>query len=357
MAASVTATSVFPAPPNPEPTVMTPDLSEGSRMPATVWRRHSAVFSRLARSFLPGGTTTPCRSARRDMAPLTPSLAGAGPPGPAASQVARSLPGNSVHHAPSSSEYSDIAFLQPPGWRSRTNRPAPRRIYQPGPGPIIPPPAIKSSRTGDLAVPAGDICTAGRIICGTVVPFRHRDLNIHTDHTRHSPREPSPSSPRHGAAYALQQAKRATLGCREAICTTLRRSAPADGTRSGPGARETRVTSDGGPAAGPGTPPPAKTSIPRLARPGIPRPLLARRGAGPPSARRVPILAAACVLVGVGLIVAWLGQRAEAVAQARPGITWSVSAASNKVTIRLTPGNGPSASHIVAGSRIVVSES
>src|SRR5215831_13564542 len=111
MAASVTATSVLPVPPKPEPTVITPDLSGGSRMPATVWRRHSAVFSRLARSRLPGGTTTPRRSARRDMAPLTPSVAGVSAPDD--SQEARSLPGNSVHHAPSSSEYSDIAFLQP----------------------------------------------------------------------------------------------------------------------------------------------------------------------------------------------------------------------------------------------------
>ena len=68
------------------------------------------------------------------------------------------------------------------------------------------------------------------------------------------------------------------------------------------------------------------------------------------------MLAAAGALVGVGLIVAWLGQRAEAAAQSRPGITWSVSAASNKVTIRLTPGSGPSAGDIVARSRIVVSE-
>jgi peptidoglycan/xylan/chitin deacetylase (PgdA/CDA1 family) len=61
--------------------------------------------------------------------------------------------------------------------------------------------------------------------------------------------------------------------------------------------------------------------------------------------------------VVVGLIVAWMGQRAEAVAHARPGITWSASAAANKVTIRLTPGSGPSAGHLVADSRIVVSES
>jgi peptidoglycan/xylan/chitin deacetylase (PgdA/CDA1 family) len=84
---------------------------------------------------------------------------------------------------------------------------------------------------------------------------------------------------------------------------------------------------------------------------------LPRRGSRPPSARRVPLLAAAGALVGVGLIVAWLGQRAEAAAQARPGITWSASAAANKVTIRLTPGSGPSAGHLVADSRIVVSES
>jgi peptidoglycan/xylan/chitin deacetylase (PgdA/CDA1 family) len=62
-------------------------------------------------------------------------------------------------------------------------------------------------------------------------------------------------------------------------------------------------------------------------------------------------------LVAVGLIVAWMGQRAEAAARARPGITWSVSAASNRATIRLTSGSGPSAGRIVAGSRIVVSES
>jgi peptidoglycan/xylan/chitin deacetylase (PgdA/CDA1 family) len=52
-----------------------------------------------------------------------------------------------------------------------------------------------------------------------------------------------------------------------------------------------------------------------------------------------------------------MGQRAEASAQDRPGITWSVSAAANNVTIRLTPGSGPSAGHIMADSRIVVSES
>src|SRR5207247_70470 len=155
MAASVTATSVFPVPPKPEPTVITPDLSEGSRMPATVWRRHSAVFSSLARSRLPGGTTRPCRSARRDMAPLTASLAGPHPP---------------------------------------------------------------------------------------------------------------------------QQANGPLLG-------VVRGYAP-------------------------------------LSRPGAPQPLPGRRGGRPPSGRRLPFLAAVGALVAVGLIVAWMGQRADAVARARPGITW-----------------------------------
>jgi peptidoglycan/xylan/chitin deacetylase (PgdA/CDA1 family) len=102
------------------------------------------------------------------------------------------------------------------------------------------------------------------------------------------------------------------------------------------------MTAGGGPVARPVIPRPA------AARPGMPRLAPTRRGA---------LLAAAGALVGVGLVVAWLGQRAEAVAQARPGITWSVSAASNTVTVRLAPGSGPTAGHVVAGSRVVVSES
>ena len=68
------------------------------------------------------------------------------------------------------------------------------------------------------------------------------------------------------------------------------------------------------------------------------------------------MLAGAGVLVVVGLIVAWMGQRAEAGAQASPGISWSASASTNKVTVRLTPGSGPSAAHVVTASRIVVTE-
>ena len=103
------------------------------------------------------------------------------------------------------------------------------------------------------------------------------------------------------------------------------------------------MTSDGGLATRPGPP-----RQPTPARPGVPT--LSRRGS-----RRLTLLAAGA-LVGVGLVVAWLGQRAEAMAQARPGVTWSVSAASNTVTVRLTPGSGPTAGHIMADSRIVVSE-
>src|SRR5215475_7756855 len=116
MAASVTATSVLPVPPKPEPTVITPDLSDGSRMAATSWRRRSAVASRLARSRLPGATTNPCLNARRETAPLTPSCAGAGIPedgGEGPDQAALSLPGKSVHHVPVSPEYWDIAPPRP----------------------------------------------------------------------------------------------------------------------------------------------------------------------------------------------------------------------------------------------------
>src|SRR5215470_14201027 len=112
MAASDTATSVLPVPPKPEPTVITPDLSEGSRIAATSWRRRSAVASRLARSRLPGATTRPCLSARLETAPLVPSCAGPGTPrdsGEGAGQLALSLPEKSGHHVPVSPECWDIA--------------------------------------------------------------------------------------------------------------------------------------------------------------------------------------------------------------------------------------------------------
>src|SRR5215470_17747981 len=117
MAASVTATSVLPVPPKPEPSVITPDLSDGSRIAAIVCARHSAIPSRLARSRLPGGTITPCLSARLDTAPRSPVVAGPRAPtegGKGASQGARSLPGNPVHHSPVSSGYWGIAIPPTP---------------------------------------------------------------------------------------------------------------------------------------------------------------------------------------------------------------------------------------------------
>src|SRR5271165_2594358 len=113
MAASVTATSVLPAPPKPEPTVITPDFTDRSRIPDILWRRHSAVASRLARSRLPRLNTTPRIKAPLGTPPLAPSGAGAPPPaegGDDAAQAALSLPGNSIH--PSSSGNSDITPSQ-----------------------------------------------------------------------------------------------------------------------------------------------------------------------------------------------------------------------------------------------------
>jgi peptidoglycan/xylan/chitin deacetylase (PgdA/CDA1 family) len=61
------------------------------------------------------------------------------------------------------------------------------------------------------------------------------------------------------------------------------------------------------------------------------------------------------VLVLVGLAVAWVGQRAAAVAAASPHLAWAVSPASNTVTIRLAPGSGPSGHRILARSHLTVS--
>jgi peptidoglycan/xylan/chitin deacetylase (PgdA/CDA1 family) len=60
-------------------------------------------------------------------------------------------------------------------------------------------------------------------------------------------------------------------------------------------------------------------------------------------------------LVVAGLAVAWLGQRADAAALAAPGVDWAVHPASNTVTIRLVPGNGPASRQILASSRLTVS--
>src|SRR5208282_5745800 len=117
MAASVTATSVLPVPPKPEPTVITPDFSDSSRIAAILWRRHSALSSRLARSRLPEVGASRCLTVRLDAARLTPPLADAGSPregGDGVAQAALSLPGNSVHHVPGSSGYWVIYILPSP---------------------------------------------------------------------------------------------------------------------------------------------------------------------------------------------------------------------------------------------------
>jgi peptidoglycan/xylan/chitin deacetylase (PgdA/CDA1 family) len=62
------------------------------------------------------------------------------------------------------------------------------------------------------------------------------------------------------------------------------------------------------------------------------------------------------VLVAAGLIVAWMGQRAVALASARPAVAWALDPASNTVTIRLRPGGGPSSRRILAGSHLTVSQ-
>ena len=67
-------------------------------------------------------------------------------------------------------------------------------------------------------------------------------------------------------------------------------------------------------------------------------------------------LAAAGTLVGLGLVVAWLGQRADAAAQAKPQVAWTLSAASNTVAIRLAPWSSPQGRNVLARRRIVVSE-
>jgi len=59
-------------------------------------------------------------------------------------------------------------------------------------------------------------------------------------------------------------------------------------------------------------------------------------------------------LVLVGLAVAWMGQRAEAVASDQPGVVWRLSPASNTVTIRLTPGSGPLGRQVLAHSHLTV---
>jgi peptidoglycan/xylan/chitin deacetylase (PgdA/CDA1 family) len=71
---------------------------------------------------------------------------------------------------------------------------------------------------------------------------------------------------------------------------------------------------------------------------------------------RLTVFAMTGMLVAAGLIVAWMGQRAVALASARPAVAWVLDPATNTVTIRLRPGGGPSSHQILARSHLFVSE-
>jgi len=88
----------------------------------------------------------------------------------------------------------------------------------------------------------------------------------------------------------------------------------------------------------------------------VPRRVAARLRRRPPLDRRLVLLLVAGVLILAGLVAAWLGQRATAQALSRPRVVWALSPASNTVTIRLTPGAGPSGHQVVTDSHLVVSE-
>lgn len=88
----------------------------------------------------------------------------------------------------------------------------------------------------------------------------------------------------------------------------------------------------------------------------VSRPVAATPGRRPPLDRRLVLFLMAGVLVLAGLVAAWLGERATAQALSRPGVVWSLSPASNTVTIRLIPHGGSSGRQVVADSHLMVSE-
>lgn len=67
-------------------------------------------------------------------------------------------------------------------------------------------------------------------------------------------------------------------------------------------------------------------------------------------------MVAVLVLVLLGLVVAWIGQRAAARASSRPRVAWAVSRSLTAVTVRLTPGQGQLGRMVLDGSRLTVSE-
>ena len=72
--------------------------------------------------------------------------------------------------------------------------------------------------------------------------------------------------------------------------------------------------------------------------------------------RQPPVLVVAALLVVAGLMVAWIGQNAEAVSSGQPTVAWRLSPASNTVTVRLAAGVGPLGRRVLAQSRLTVTE-
>ena len=79
-------------------------------------------------------------------------------------------------------------------------------------------------------------------------------------------------------------------------------------------------------------------------------------GGGNARQGRRTVLAVVAALVVVGLVAAWMGQHAAAGASGQPSVTWTLSPASNTVTIRLVPGTGPLGRQVLARSRLVVAQ-
>ena len=72
--------------------------------------------------------------------------------------------------------------------------------------------------------------------------------------------------------------------------------------------------------------------------------------------RQPPVLVVAALLVVAGLMVAWIGQNAEAVASGQPTVAWRLSPASNTVMVQLAAGVGPLGRRVLAQSRLTVTE-
>ena len=79
---------------------------------------------------------------------------------------------------------------------------------------------------------------------------------------------------------------------------------------------------------------------------GVPLP-----GRSPSATRSIWVMAV--FLVVIGLVVAWIGQSASAVAPL--GVSWALHPASNTVTVRLSPGSGPLGRKLMAESYLLVS--